>query len=94
MKFGRVVGSVVSTHSYPSLQGMPLLLVQICDPKGAPLGDPVIAGDRIGVGPGEYVYMEEAMEAGLGLSNPLVPIDLGIVGRADLWSVDGETFRG
>ena len=94
MKFGVVVGNLVSTHSYPSLNGLPLLLVRLCNSKGEPHGEPLIAGDRIGVGPGEYVFMEEAMEAGLGMSHPMVPIDLGIVGRADLWTIKGKDFRG
>lgn len=94
MKFGRVVGQLVNSHAYASLQGMPLKIVELLDERGDPLGKTAIAGDRIGVGVGEYVFMEEAMEAGLGLPDPLVPIDLGIVGRADQWTARGEKFRG
>ncbi len=94
MKFGQVVGQLVHSHSYESLQGLPFKLVQLLDETGKKLGEPVIAGDRLGVGVGDYVFMEEAMEASLGLDNPLVPIDLGIVGRADHWTVDGKTTSG
>lgn len=94
MKFGRVVGQLVNSHAYESLEGLPLKIVELLDERGMALGQTAIAGDRIGVGVGEYVFMEEAMEAGLGLSNPLVPIDLGIVGRADHWTAHGDRHQG
>lgn len=94
MKFGRVVGQLVNSHAYESLRGMPLKVVELLDDQGNSLGATAIAGDRIGVGVGEYVFMEEAMEAGLGLPDPLVPIDLGIVGRADHWTSRGRTRQG
>lgn len=94
MKFGRVIGNLVSTHCVPGLVGMPLLLVQLVDENLEPVGEPLVAGDRLGVGPGEYVFMEEAREAGLGLADPYVPFDLGIVGRADSWQARGRRFAG
>lgn len=90
MRFGRVVGTVVATAHTDGLSAMPLLLVQPLDEELKELGAPVIAGDRIGVGPGELVFMEEWREAGLGLAHPYVPIDLGIVGRVDSWYVRGR----
>ncbi len=94
MKFGRVVGMLVTSHSTPGMKGYPLLMVQLVDEHLTPHGEPVVAGDRIGVGVGEYVFMEEAREAGLGIEDPYVPFDLGIVGRADRWTVRGRNFKG
>jgi microcompartment protein CcmK/EutM len=94
VKFGRVIGQLVNSHSYDSLEGLPLKIVELLDDRGKAIGQTAIAGDRIGVGVGEYVFMEEAMEAGLGMANPLVPIDLGIVGRADHWTTRGERYQG
>lgn len=94
MKFGRVVGHLVQSHADPGLSGLPLKLVQPVDETGAARGAVVVAGDRLGVGVGEYVFMEEAREAGLGLADPLVPIDLGIVGRADHWMARGTRYEG
>lgn len=94
MKFGRVLGTLVNGAAHPGLKGIPLLVVQLVDEELNPVGAPVIAGDRLGVGPGELVFMEEAMEASLGLDERFVPIDLGIVGRADTWLVRGDAYRG
>lgn len=95
MKFGRVVGTLVNSDWDAGLEGIPLKLVQLLDENGEPLGgDPVIAGDRLGVGPGEYVFMEESREAGLGLEEFYCSIDLGIVGRADQWLARGRLHQG
>lgn len=94
MKFGRVVGTLVNSHADAGLHGMPLKLVQLMDEQGRAYGAPQVAGDRLGVGVGDYVFMEEAMEAGLGLPERHCPIDLGIVGRADHWTARGTLHQG
>ena len=88
---GRVIGKVVATHKYESLQGMPLLLVQVIDHRGKPSGEPKVATDRIGVGPGEEVLLELSKEAGLGLPRARVPTDLGIVAKVDCSTVIDES---
>lgn len=94
MKLGRVVGSLVQSEADSGLLGVPMKLVQLLDDQGKPYGEPVVAGDRLGVGPGEIVFMEESREAGLGMEDFYCSIDLGIVGRADQWVARGKLHRG
>ena len=81
--FAKVVGKVVTSIADPGLEGYPLLLVQPLTPERASRGAPVIAIDRVGVGPGEEVYCETSREAGLGLPKSLIPADAAIVARVD-----------
>ena len=45
MLLGRVVGTVVPCVVYEGLAGVPVLLVQPRDKKGAPKGVPLVAAD-------------------------------------------------
>lgn len=90
MFFARVIGKVVTSHQDPGLTGYPLLLVQPLTPARVAKGAPVIALDRVGVGPGEEVYCETSREAGLGLPNPLIPADAAIVARVDAVHIPKE----
>jgi microcompartment protein CcmK/EutM len=83
MFFARVIGTVVTSVSDEGLRSFPLLLVQPLTPERQPKGKPVIATDRIGVGPGEEVVCETSKEAGLGLARELIPTDAAIVARVD-----------
>ena len=83
MFFARVMGKVVTSVSDPGLQGYPLLLVQPLNERWEPRGNPIIATDRVGVGPGEEVFCETSKEAGLGLPRELIPTDASIVARVD-----------
>jgi len=83
MFFARVIGKVVTSLAYEGLKGFPLLLVQPLTPQREPKGRPIVALDRIGVGPGEEVFCETSCEAGLGLRVKLVPTDASIVARVD-----------
>lgn len=90
MFFARVIGNVVTSVAEPGLKGYPLLLVQPLNPHRVPKGAPIIALDRVGVGPGEEVFCETSREAGLGLPQALVPTDASIVARVDSTRVTGE----
>lgn len=80
---GRIVGRVVATHKYPTMEGMKLLLVQPTDMKGEDQGDIFIAIDTIGTGAGEWVYLVDSKDAGFAFAEELVPIDAAIVGIID-----------
>ena len=90
MFFARVIGKVVNSVADPGLTGYALLLVQPLSPDRQPKGAPVIALDRVGVGPGEEVFCETSKEAGLGLPKELVPTDASIVARVDTVNVYGK----
>lgn len=83
MILAEVIGNVVAAAKDPGLVPLPLLLVQPLTHHGKPKGKPIIATDRIGVGPGELVFCEISKEAGLGLKKDLVPTDYSIVGKVD-----------
>ena len=83
MFLGRVIGNVVATAKVETMEGFKLLLVQPLDHEEKPSGAPIVATDRVGVGPGELVFLEKSKEAILGLENPLVPSDASVVARVD-----------
>jgi len=57
MLLGMVEGSAISTIKHPSLHGWRLLIVQPLDLAGRPAGDPLLAIDRLGAGPGTRVVI-------------------------------------
>ena len=58
MQVGLVVGTAIATVKHPSMQGWKLLLVQPYAVDGhTPDGEPVIAIDAVGAGPGESVLI-------------------------------------
>ena len=88
MFLGKVVGNAVVTAKDHGLEGYPLLVVQPLDHRGKSRGQPIIALDRIGVGPGETVFMEVSREASFGLRHPLVPTDCSIVAKVDSSTIE------
>ena len=83
MFLGRIVGTVVATAKCKGFEGFKLLLVQPLTADKKPKGTAIVATDRIGVGPGELVFLEKSKEAILGLEDLLVPSDASVVGRVD-----------
>ncbi|MCK4259078.1 MAG: EutN/CcmL family microcompartment protein [Halanaerobiales bacterium] len=83
MYIGRIVGRVVATQKYPTLQGMKLLVIQPTDSSGKDDGDSHVAVDTIGTGAGEWVYLVSSKDAGLAFEEELVPVDAAIVGIID-----------
>ena len=55
MLLGRVIGTVVATRKEPTLEGIKLLVVRVCDFDGTPTGASVVAADAVGAGLGEVV---------------------------------------
>ena len=55
MQIGRVVGHAVSTVKHPTLVGWKLLIVQLVNEDGKPDGEPILAIDHLGAGPGDRV---------------------------------------
>ena len=94
MKLGRVIGTVVPCERYEGLTGVPMLLVQPLDRRGADKGTPLVAADSTKMaGLGELVLFEGGREASMALDETFVPVDqsiLGIVDRVDCeeWQSD------
>lgn len=90
MQLARVVGRVVSTVKQDTLSGVTLQWLQPVNARGANAGKPLIAVDRVGVGPGEVVYYITSREAAMTLDNPFAAVDAGIVGKVDHVDLGGE----
>lgn len=95
MLLGRVIGTVVPAVVYTGLEGVPMLLVQPLDRKGAPEGRTVVAADATRMaGPGEMVYYEGGREAAIALDPWFVPVDHAIIGIVDELHRPGDNPQG
>ncbi|HVC19935.1 MAG TPA: EutN/CcmL family microcompartment protein [Vicinamibacterales bacterium] len=88
MQLARVIGDVVTTRKDPALIGLTLLIVQPLTPDHQPIGRAVIAADTVGAGVGEEVFFVRGKEASFPFFPAEVPVDAGIVGIIDYWTVD------
>jgi microcompartment protein CcmK/EutM len=88
MQIGRVIGDVVVTHKDEALMGLKLLVVQPLTPEREPAGRTLVAADAIGAGVGEIVFFVRGKEASFPFYPVLPPVDAGIVGIVDHWSVE------
>ncbi len=84
MKFGRVIGTLVSTQKTEGLTGVKFLVVQPLDENRQPNGEPYIAADATAqAGPGELVFVVASREAALAMEDSFAPVDAAIVGIVD-----------
>jgi ethanolamine utilization protein EutN len=90
----RVVGRVVATVKQDTLSGVTLQWLQPITAKGVSSGKPLVAVDRVGVGPGEVVYYITSREAALTLDKPFAAVDAGIVGKVDFVDLGTERLLG
>lgn len=83
MKFGKVIGRVVSTQKVESFEGLRLLLVQPMNEKLKPVGDAIVAVDRLQAAIGEIIYYETSKEASRIIEETMNPCDTAIMGIVD-----------
>ena len=57
MQLALVQGRATSTVKHPSLAGWKLLICQLLGNESQPVGDPVLAVDRLGAGAGDRVIL-------------------------------------
>jgi len=88
MHLGRVIGDVVATRKDENLAGIALLIVQPLTPSREPVGRPLVAVDAVGAGVGEEVFFVRGKEASFPFHPVEAPVDAGIVGIVDHWTVD------
>ena len=67
------------------------MIVQPLNGELEKTGDPIIAVDTVGSGPGEVVYYITASEAVIPLPVEMAPVDASIVGIVD--SVNSEKLK-
>ena len=88
MQLGRVIGDVVVTCKDETLMGLKLLVVQPLTPEREPAGRTLVAADAVGAGVGEIVFFVRGKEASFPFYPVEPPVDAGIVGIVDHWTVE------
>ena len=83
MFLARVIGTVWGTRKDPQLTGFTMQFLQPIDSTRKPAGDPIVAIDTVGAGPGETVMYITAREAVIPLPVDEAPVDASIVGIVD-----------
>ena len=86
MMLAKVIGTVVCTVKYPTLDNRTLLLLQPVNKDGVARGRTLVAIDAVGAGVGETVYWCRGREAALAFDHEVVS-DASIVGIVDEISV-------
>lgn len=88
MYLGRVIGTIWATKKYDAVTGYKMQFVQPLNANLAKIGDPIIALDTVGAGPGEIIYYVTASEAVIPLDVDMAPVDASIVGIVDSINVE------
>ncbi|MBI2118731.1 MAG: EutN/CcmL family microcompartment protein [Elusimicrobia bacterium] len=95
MQAAKVIGRVVASRKYETLEGAKLLLIQPLSWEKEIQGDPIVAVDTVGSGANELVFWVAAREAAVALGGTSLkdtpPIDAAIVGIVDGVNLQGWT---
>jgi len=83
MFLGKVIGTIWATRKDENLQNFKLQFVQPMNARSEHIGDPIVAVDTVGAGPGEIVFYITAREATIPLPVEMAPVDASIVGIVD-----------
>ena len=88
MLIAKVVGSVWATQKEKGMENIKLLIVQPINLSKEPVGNLLVAMDRIGAGFGEMVLIAQGSLVQKLVADKNSPIDAAIVGIID--SFEGE----
>ena len=88
MFLGRVIGNVWATKKYKALHSFKMMFVQPVNADLEENGEPIVAVDTIGAGPGEIIFYITASEAVIPLPVDMAPVDASIVGIVDSINLD------
>ena len=84
MLLGRVVGNVVATQKHEKFEAKALLMVQPISLEGKDEGEPLLAVDTVGAGPGETVIVViEGRSASQAMGKTQAPANAAITGIVD-----------
>lgn len=83
MFLGKVIGNVWATRKYSALDSFKMMFVQPINYEHRETGEPIIAVDTVGAGPGEIIIYITASEAVIPLPVDMAPVDASIVGIVD-----------
>jgi len=90
MLIGKVIGTVVSNHKDPKIEGLKLMLVRQVDVDLKELSGYVVAADAVGAGVGEYVLYATGSSARQTVQTDKRPIDAVIMAIIDQWELGGK----
>ena len=90
MLLGKVTGTLVASRKETSIEGIKLLVVQVCDLDGNPTGAEVVAADAVGAGVGEVVLFAQGSSARQTELTNERPLDATIMAIVDEITVGGE----
>lgn len=88
MYLAKVIGTIWATRKYETVNGFKMQFIQPINGINENLGDPIVAIDTIGAGPGEVVYYVNASEAVIPMNVEMAPVDASIVGIVDSINVE------
>lgn len=80
MFLGKIIGNIWATKKYEAIHGLRLMIVQPINSEDESEGEPFIAVDTVGAGPGEKIFYITASEAVIPLPVDFAPVDASIVG--------------
>ena len=83
MQLGKVIGTIWATRKYEILTGFKMQLVQPLNGEYQNTGEPLIAIDTIGAGPGDIIFYATSSEAVIPMDVDMAPVDASIVGIVD-----------
>jgi ethanolamine utilization protein EutN len=83
MLIGKVIGTIWATRKYETITGFKMQFVQPLNSEMKKIGEPIIALDTIGAGPGELIFYATSSEAVIPLHVEMAPVDASIVGIID-----------
>ncbi len=90
MLLGKVTGTLVATRKETTIEGIKLLVVQVCDLDGNPTGAEVVAADAVGAGVGEVVLFAQGSSARQTELTNQRPVDATIMAIVDEIAVGGQ----
>jgi len=90
MYFAKVIGTVWATRKDENLVKFKLQFIQPITADRKNVGDPIVAVDTVGAGPGETVFYITAREATIPLPVEMAPVDASIVGIVDRIDISRE----
>ena len=83
MRFGKVIGRVISTQKVESFEGLKLALVQPLDEHLKSAGTALVAVDTLQTDVGQIIYYETSKEASRIIEREMNPCDAAIMGIID-----------
>lgn len=83
MKFGKIIGRVISTQKVESFEGLKLVLIQPLNEKLEAAGDAIVAVDTLQSDVGQIIYFETSKEASRIIEKEMNPCDAAVMGIVD-----------